>query len=78
MLLPAKLIKGWESADVPRSVKPVHYDLAIYNLDIKGFTYDGSVKINLELNEKTQSISLNSKELKITEGSVQVEGSSCK
>lgn len=56
----------------------MHYDLAIYNVDIKKFTYDGTVKIHLKLNEKTNSISLNSKELTIAEGSVQVENSSCK
>lgn len=65
-------------ADVPYSVKPVHYDLAIYDLDTKAFTYNGSVKITLELKEKTSSIILNSKELKIIEGNVQVEGSKCK
>lgn len=64
--------------DVPCSVKPVHYDLAIYDLDTKAFTYNGSVKISLELKEKTSSILLNSKELNISGGSVQVEGSKCK
>lgn len=65
-------------ADVPRSVKPVHYDLAIYDLDTKAFTYNGTVKIHLELKEKTSAISLNSKELNIAEGSVQVGSSKCK
>lgn len=60
------------------SVKPVHYDLTIYDLDTTAFTYNGSVKISLELKEKTSSILLNSKELKISEGSVQVKDSKCK
>lgn len=64
--------------DVLNSVKPVHYDLAIFDLDTKEFTYNGSVKISLELKQKTSFILLNSKELNISEGSVQVEGSKCK
>lgn len=65
-------------ADALRSVKPVHYDLAIFDLDTKAFTYNGSVKISLELKQKTDYILLNSKELKIAEGSIHVEGSKCK
>jgi hypothetical protein len=60
------------------SVKPVHYDLDLHNLDTKAFTYDGLVNISLELKTATSSITLNSKELKIGEGVVRVEGSTGK
>lgn len=46
----------------------------LYNLDTEKFTYDGTVKISLQLQEKTSSISVNSKELTLHEGSVDVEG----
>jgi hypothetical protein len=62
------------------SVKPTHYDLALFNLDVDGkssFSYEGTVKIDLELKEKTDSISLNCKQVTIAEGKLDIEGSSC-
>lgn len=60
---------------LPSDVKPVHYNLDLANLDIKAFTYDGLVKISLDLKTPTSFITLNSKELKIGEGAVKVEDS---
>lgn len=58
---------------LPPHVKPTHYELDIHNLNFESFTYDGIVKISLQLQEKTGSISLNSKQLTLKEGSVTVE-----
>ncbi|KAF8246649.1 hypothetical protein K440DRAFT_655076 [Wilcoxina mikolae CBS 423.85] len=63
---------------LPSHVKPTHYELDLYNLNFDKFTYDGVVKISLQLQEKTNSISVNSKELTLTEGSVYVEGTTVK
>lgn len=56
----------------------MHYNLDLANLDIKAFTYDGLVKISLDLKTPTSFITLNSKELKIGEGTVKVEDSNGK
>jgi hypothetical protein len=63
------------SADPRVSVKPLHYNLELTNLDLEAFTYDGVVAISLELKEKTNSISLNFKELTLHGGFFAIEGS---
>jgi aminopeptidase 2 len=49
---------------LPTNVKPVHYDLTLEpNFD--DFTYEGTVVIDLDVNQDTTSISLNANELTI-------------
>lgn len=57
------------------SVKPTHYALDIFNLNRQQFTYDGVVSIDLDVKETTKSISVNYKELKISEAEVLLPGS---
>lgn len=56
---------------LPTAVKPSHYNLSIYNLDRREFTYDGTVDIDVLIQENTESISLNYKELKLSKASIQ-------
>ncbi|KAF1914902.1 peptidase family M1-domain-containing protein [Ampelomyces quisqualis] len=58
---------------LPTNVKPVHYDLTLEpNFD--DFTYEGNVVIDLDVNEDTTSISLNTNELKIHSSKVTSSG----
>ncbi|KAF2832170.1 hypothetical protein CC86DRAFT_400942 [Ophiobolus disseminans] len=49
---------------LPTNVKPLHYDLTL-EPNFEDFTYEGTVVIDLDVNEDTASISLNTTELKI-------------
>ncbi|KAI5797320.1 peptidase family M1-domain-containing protein [Pyronema domesticum] len=60
---------------LPSHVKPTHYELDLHNLNFESFTYDGTVKIALNLQEATSSISVNAKELTLNEGEVYIESS---
>lgn len=72
-LLPARLSIPRRLIGCQNSVKPTRYELDLYNLDTDKFTYDGTVKISLQMQEKTSSISVNSKELTLHEGTFYVE-----
>lgn len=55
---------------LPKSIKPVHYDLSLKpNFD--DFTFAGSVRIKYQIYEKVSEIVLHSKELTITDGSIE-------
>ncbi|KAI9671537.1 MAG: Aminopeptidase 2 mitochondrial [Caeruleum heppii] len=49
---------------LPVNVRPVHYDLTL-EPDFESFTYEGHVKIDLQVKEDSTSISLNTLELDI-------------
>ncbi|KAL1882426.1 Aminopeptidase 2 mitochondrial [Paecilomyces lecythidis] len=49
---------------LPTNVKPLHYDLTL-EPDFEKFTYEGTVIIDLDVVEDTNSISLNSNEINI-------------
>ena len=57
------------------SVKPTHYGLDLANLNRESFTYDGTVKISLQLQKATSTISINSKQLTLHSGSVYIDSS---
>ncbi|KAJ5701755.1 hypothetical protein N7488_009303 [Penicillium malachiteum] len=59
---------------LPTNVKPVHYDLTL-EPNFEKFTYDGSVVIDLNVNEDTDFISLNSNEITIHSATVLSKGS---
>ncbi|KAK5788878.1 hypothetical protein VI817_009836 [Penicillium citrinum] len=59
---------------LPTNVKPVHYDLTL-EPNFEKFTYDGSVVIDLHVNEDTDFISLNSNEIDIHSAVVSSQGS---
>ena len=54
---------------LPKNVKPLHYDLTL-EPNLESFEYEGSVSIELDVVEDTQSITLNALELKIQEAKV--------
>ncbi|KAK6528727.1 hypothetical protein TWF694_003967 [Orbilia ellipsospora] len=55
---------------LPEDVKPFHYDLSIYNLDKTGFTYSGTVIVDLSIKNETSSIQINVKELELLEATI--------
>ncbi|RAK82529.1 M1 family metallopeptidase [Aspergillus fijiensis CBS 313.89] len=59
---------------LPTNVKPLHYDLTL-EPNFEAFTYDGTVIVDLEVTEDTNSISLNSNEIKIHNAVVSAQGS---
>ncbi|KAK4101305.1 hypothetical protein N658DRAFT_507242 [Parathielavia hyrcaniae] len=50
---------------LPDNFKPVHYDLAITDLDFKNWSYKGTVRIDGEIVKPTSEIVLNTLELKL-------------
>lgn len=66
------------------SVKPTNYDLSLHNLELSGngsWSYDGSLQIELEIRKETDTITLNTHELKIHSATIstasgKTEGSS--
>ncbi|KAA6410075.1 MAG: aminopeptidase 2 [Lasallia pustulata] len=51
---------------LPDAVKPVHYDISIYDLELgDAFSYQGAVTIELEIRKATKEIVLNAHQLKI-------------
>ncbi|KAL1976637.1 hypothetical protein VTN31DRAFT_2919 [Thermomyces dupontii] len=58
---------------LPANVKPVHYDLTL-EPDFEKFTYDGTVIIDLNVLEDTNSISLNTLEIDIHGSEITANG----
>lgn len=59
---------------LPDTVKPLNYDLSLFNLDFGGsWGYDGLVKIDAHVSP-TKEVVLNTKELKITSAHVLTNG----
>lgn len=58
---------------LPTNVKPHHYDLEV-EPNFKDFTFNGTVKIDLEIKEDTKDISLNSLEIDIKETKLEIGG----
>lgn len=51
---------------MPKSVKPTHYDLSLFNLKFSGsWAYDGKVKIDTKIVEPTSEVVLNVKAIEI-------------
>lgn len=51
---------------LPINVKPIHYDI-ILEPDFDKFTFDGQVVIDLDIAEKSNTVSLHTFEIKIRE-----------
>lgn len=49
---------------LPGHVKPVHYDLELSNIDVNKNTFDGNVKIELDVKEDTDEIVLHALDIK--------------
>jgi aminopeptidase 2 len=58
---------------LPTNVKPVHYDLTL-EPNFEKFTYDGTVVIDLQVNEDTDFISLNTNQIDIHSAVVSSKG----
>ncbi|KAL8747884.1 MAG: hypothetical protein Q9190_000270 [Brigantiaea leucoxantha] len=59
---------------LPTNVKPLHYDLTL-EPNFENFSYEGTVKIDVDVKDDTSSISLNSLELDIHSTTVLAGGS---
>ncbi|KAK1231989.1 Aminopeptidase 2 mitochondrial [Marasmius sp. AFHP31] len=58
-----------QDSRLPTNVKPTHYDLTI-RTDLQKLVFEGLVKVRLEVNERTDTIVLNSSGLKLGKASV--------
>lgn len=58
---------------LPKNVKPLHYDIQIYDIDIKKFTFNGKVSIDFAVVEATKQIQVNFKDMEIQEAKVTLE-----
>ena len=59
---------------LPDNVKPVNYDISIFDLELGGgFSYQGSVAIQLKVTKSSKEITLNSHKLKIHSAELSVE-----
>ncbi|KAL8819431.1 MAG: hypothetical protein Q9191_007739 [Dirinaria sp. TL-2023a] len=64
---------------LPDKIKPSHYDLSLYNLELGGaFTFQGTVKITIVITSPTKEILLNAHQLKVTSASVTSNSKSSK
>ncbi|HUG08492.1 MAG TPA: M1 family metallopeptidase [Acidimicrobiia bacterium] len=54
---------------LPRHVTPIHYDIRL-ELDLETFTFVGSVGVDLEVNESTDTLALNAAEVEIKSASL--------
>lgn len=56
---------------LPQTVRPKHYDIEIHDLELGGaFTFQGRVKITLDVKSGTKEIVLNSHQLKCTSATI--------
>lgn len=58
---------------LPSYLKPVHYDIQIYDIDVKSFTFNGQVTIDFAVQQPTKEIPLNYKDMVIHEAKVSLE-----
>lgn len=64
---------------LPATVKPVNYDLSIYDIELGGaFSYQGTVSILSKITKPTKDITLNTHQLKIHSAEVSLEQKSFK
>jgi aminopeptidase N len=72
--IPAEIMTSTSHSDrdiLPGTVKPVHYDLSIYDIELGGaFSFQGTAKITVEVLKNMKSIVLNSHQLKIHDSEV--------
>ncbi|ODV92469.1 hypothetical protein CANCADRAFT_30620 [Tortispora caseinolytica NRRL Y-17796] len=59
--------------NLPKNVTPVHYDLCLWALELNNTTFDGAVNIQLIVNEPTEKIVLNAKNLTISKAKLTYE-----
>ena len=59
-------------------VKPINYAISIFDIELGGgYSYHGTVKIEIDIKQSTDEIVLNTHELKIKSASVQSAQSKC-
>ncbi|KAF4556752.1 ERAP1-like C-terminal domain-containing protein [Elsinoe fawcettii] len=59
---------------LPSTVKPLNYNLSLYDLELGGeWSYQGTVKIDVEVRSETKEITLNTHRLNIHSAEVQTE-----
>ncbi|KAM3125651.1 hypothetical protein CJJ07_003693 [Candidozyma auris] len=57
---------------LPSQLKPIHYDLSVFDLNLNNDTYNGVVVIDLQVVEETDELHLHYRDLKIGEIKVKV------
>ncbi|KAK6351095.1 hypothetical protein TWF718_004268 [Orbilia javanica] len=57
-------------------VKPAHYDLSIFNVDNKAFTYSGTVLVDVGITQEVSTIAINVKELDNLKATITIDGTS--
>jgi aminopeptidase N len=60
---------------LPKNLKPLHYDIQIYDIDIQSFTFSGKVSIDFAVLQPTKEIQVNFKDMEIQEAKVTLEQS---
>ncbi|MCJ1307303.1 hypothetical protein MMC25_000949 [Agyrium rufum] len=56
---------------LPAALKPINYDISLYDLELGGiWSYQGLVKIEVEVKESTKSVVLNSNQLSVHKASI--------
>ena len=62
-----------------RRAIPVHYDISLYDLEFSGaFGFQGTVKIDVQLNKPTKEITLNAYQLQVHSAKIQTKDGQCK
>ncbi|KAL2891232.1 Aminopeptidase 2, mitochondrial [Ceratocystis lukuohia] len=59
---------------LPEAFKPSHYNLSLYDLEFKNWTYNGTVSIDVAITEPTKELVLNVLEIKLSSAKVIVDG----
>jgi aminopeptidase N len=60
------------------SVKPINYAISLHHLELGGsFSYQGRVRIELDVKKATKAITLNAHELKIVSAKVHLGEAKC-
>ena len=59
----------WNKMRLPQAVSPLHYELLIHP-NLTSLDFSGSVKIQMEVHEETNTIVLHSKDLNITKAAL--------
>ncbi|KAI5967001.1 uncharacterized protein KGF55_000410 [Candida pseudojiufengensis] len=57
---------------LPTNLKPIHYDLSIYDINLKNDTFKGEVSIDLDVLQPTNELILNYRDISVTKEDIKV------
>lgn len=58
---------------LPKALKPHHYDLSVSAIDVDNETFEGIVTIHLAINDATDELHLNYRDLKINQDAISIQ-----